>query len=84
MSAWYVNHSYEDTFNVFEHITHDWIGEVTLMSDGWAAYPINRAGTMPLQKRMGTYPDAGAAFKALNERFTAGRRAGKAARTASR
>jgi len=58
--------SFENTFNVFDYVTRDRIGEIALMSNGWAAYHATPARVS--DKRIGTYPDAETAVRALDKR----------------
>lgn len=61
-----VSINFEDTFSVFDNITKVKIGEISLMSDGWAAYTIRNTGNI-LQDRIGTYKTAEDAIRAVNK-----------------
>jgi hypothetical protein len=62
-----INLSYEDTFNVFDYVTQERIGQIALMSDGWAAYRATPNGHI-VEKRIGTYKDAELAVRAVDDR----------------
>src|SRR3982751_6231605 len=59
--------SYENTFLVFDNVTSVLIGEISLMSDGWAAYLAGPTGKMT-KKRVGTYATAELAIRAVDEK----------------
>jgi hypothetical protein len=54
--------AYGDSFDVCDNDQR--IGGITLMSDGWAAYRASPHGVLA-ERRMGTYPDAESAIKAI-------------------
>jgi hypothetical protein len=56
-----INLSFDDTFNVYDRITGVRIGEISLMSTGWAAYLGNQ------ERRIGTYKTAELAIRAIDE-----------------
>lgn len=61
-----VSHSFGDTFNVYDYVTQERVGEISLMSDGWAAYRAKGQGVEC--KRIDTFPDAEAAIRALDRK----------------
>lgn len=61
-----VSHSFGDTFNVYDYVRQHRIGQIALMSDGWAAYRAGGGGNI-VERRIGTYPDADAAIDALDK-----------------
>lgn len=63
-----INLSYENTFNVFDYVTQQRIGEIALMSDGWAAYEANEYGRIRTT-RIGTYKDAELACRAVDKKY---------------
>jgi hypothetical protein len=44
------------------------VGQITLMSGGWAAYTANTSGVVA-EKRIGTYEDAELALRAIGETY---------------
>jgi hypothetical protein len=60
----HINLSYENTFNVFDNITKVRIGQIALMNDGWAGYGVTATGRIR-ERRIGTYPDAEQAIRAV-------------------
>lgn len=52
----------DDAFDVYQDKQR--IGEIALMSDGWAAYAVNNAGRVQ-PERIGTYDSAMRALMAL-------------------
>jgi len=61
-----VSLSFESTFNVFDNVTRVLIGQVALMSDGWAAYLATPTGRIK-ERRIGTYATAELAIRAVDE-----------------
>jgi hypothetical protein len=53
--------SFDDTFVVYDYVTQERIGEITLMSEGWASYRGRQQG------RLGTFPTAEAAIRSLDK-----------------
>src|SRR5213592_2679758 len=64
-----VNHSFGDTFNVFDRVTQVQVGQICLMSGGWAAYTSNPSGVIA-ERRIGTYEDAELALRAIGGTYT--------------
>ena len=64
-----INHSFGDTFNVFDFVTGQRIGQITLQSNGWASYRATAGGHRIIETRTGTHPDAQAAIHELDVRF---------------
>jgi len=62
-----INHSYDDTFNVYDFVTGVRIGQIALMSDGWAAYRAVRNGDGIQDRRIDTFDNAEKAINALDE-----------------
>jgi hypothetical protein len=61
-----INHSFGNTFNVFDFVNQRRIGQVSLMSEGWAAYGATSTGHITI-KRIGTYEDAELAIRAVDQ-----------------
>jgi hypothetical protein len=61
-----INLSFDDTFNVYDRITGVRIGEISLMSGGWAAYMTTPTGRIK-DMRIGTYKTAELAIRAIDE-----------------
>lgn len=64
MSVRVVN-CYEDTFDVYDLKGGQRIGQVALMSTGWAAYRATWSGRI-VDERIGTYPRAADAIYAVD------------------
>lgn len=63
-----VSHSYGDTFSVFDRVSKWHVGEITLMSGGWAAYTASMYGVVA-EKRIGTYETAEDAIRAIGKTY---------------
>jgi hypothetical protein len=69
-----IRHSFDDVFLVFDYVKRDLIGEIVLMSDGWAAYRTNANGRM-IEERIGTYANAELAIRAIDNHYQEAKRA---------
>lgn len=63
-----VSHSFGDTFNVFDRVSQVQVGQICLMSGGWAAYTSNPYGVVA-EKRIGTFEDAELALRAIGKTY---------------